>query len=73
MKPQFPDSSAIDFFKYDRERQTMDIGYKNGSLYRYFDVIEDENTGLEEAESKGAYVNRVIKKHQYMILRKRTA
>ena len=55
------DSSAIDFARYHPGRRTLDIAYKGGDLYSYFDVPVRVYRELREAPSAGEYVNREIK------------
>lgn len=57
------DSAAISRAAYDDENLTLDIWYRGGDRYSYFDVpmrIYDE---LCAAPSAGEYVNREIKPH----------
>ncbi|MEO7178243.1 MAG: KTSC domain-containing protein [Allosphingosinicella sp.] len=55
------DSSAITRAAYDEAAGTLDIRYKGGDRYRYFEVPAAAFEGLLSAPSAGEYVNRHIK------------
>ena len=55
------DSSAVERARYSPNARTLDIWYKGGDRYTYFDVPPDAYAGLREAPSAGEYVNREIK------------
>jgi hypothetical protein len=57
------DSSAIARAAYDEESATLDIWYKGGDRYRYFDVPAEAFEALLSAPSAGEYVNGRIKPH----------
>ena len=57
------ESSAITFARYHPDRRTLDIAYKGGDLYSYFDVPISIYCALRTAPSAGEYVNREIKPH----------
>lgn len=57
------DSSAVDFIDYDGESGTLDIWYREGEGYSYFEVPRDRYEALLAAPSIGAYVNAEIKPH----------
>ncbi len=52
---------------------SLDIEYKNGNLYRYLEVPQEEYDQLEAADSKGTYINQIIKKHRYIVVRRQIA
>jgi hypothetical protein len=54
-------SSAVDWVDRDPATGTVEIRYKEGDRYSYFDVPEQVYRGLLEAPSIGAYVNERIK------------
>jgi hypothetical protein len=54
-------SSAIDRAAFDPEAATLDLWYKGGDRYRYFDVPEAVFDALLAAASAGEFVNRAIK------------
>ena len=55
------DSSAIARAAYDPDSATLDLWYRGGDRYRYFDVPEAVYEALVAAPSAGEYVNREIK------------
>ncbi|MEA2999933.1 MAG: hypothetical protein QOK17_1766 [Sphingomonadales bacterium] len=55
------DSSAIDRAAYDIGAGTLDLWYKGGDRYRYFEVPEAVFEALLAAPSAGEFVNREIK------------
>ncbi len=55
------DSSAIGRAVYDPAAGTLDLWYRGGDRYRYFEVPEAIYEALVEAPSAGEYVNREIK------------
>ena len=57
------DSSAIARAAYDAEAATLDLWYRGGDRYRYFEVPEAIYEELAAAPSAGEYVNREIKPH----------
>ena len=54
-------SSAIARALYDEDEATLDIWYKGGDRYRYFEVPAEVFEALLSAPSAGEYVNRHIK------------
>jgi KTSC domain-containing protein len=62
------DSSAIARALYDETAATLDLWYKGGDRYRYFEVPEAVYDELLRASSAGEYVNREIKpRYRYEI------
>jgi KTSC domain len=61
------DSSSIASLGYDSELKTLELEYVSGGVYRYFDVPPSVHAQLMAAESKGRFVNTVIKKHYRFI------
>ena len=55
------DSSAIARAAFSEPSGTLDIWYRGGDRYRYFDVPAAVFEGLLTAPSAGEYVNRQIK------------
>jgi hypothetical protein len=56
-------SSAISRAAFAPASGTLDIWYKGGDRYRYFEVPEALFDALLTAPSAGEYVNRQIKPH----------
>ena len=54
-------SSAVERAYYDANAARLDLWYKGGDLYSYFDVPAEIYRAMLEAESIGAFVNDVIK------------
>lgn len=54
-------SSAVDWVNRDPDTGTVEIRYKGGDRYSYFDVPEHVYRALFNAASIGAYVNGRIK------------
>ena len=66
------DSSAVERGRYSPRTRTLDIWYKGGDRYSYFDVPPDIYVGLRGAPSAGEYVNREIKpRYRYEIEERR--
>jgi hypothetical protein len=59
-------SSGIKWIRYDEHTRTLDVAYTNSGEYRYFDVGPEVYAWLVKAESKGKFVNRLVKeKYRY--------
>jgi hypothetical protein len=59
-------STGIKWIRYDESARTLDVAYVNSGEYRYFDVEPDVYAWLSKAESKGKFVNRLVKeKYRY--------
>ena len=54
-------SSAIASVGYDDASGTLEVEFRSGELYRYFDVDPSDADDLLEAESPGTYLNEWIK------------
>jgi hypothetical protein len=60
------DSTAISDFAYDEEARELLIRYRGGRAYIYYEVSPDDYLAFRDAESKGKFVNKVIKrKYEY--------
>ncbi len=57
------DSSAVDRVEYSESSGTLDIWYKGGGHYSYFDVPPSLYAALLAAPSIGAFVNSAVKDH----------
>lgn len=54
-------SNGIRWIRYDERTRTLDVAYTNSGEYRYFDVGPEVYAWLVRAESKGKFVNRLVK------------
>lgn len=54
-------SKGIDWVAYDEEAQTLDVHFGESRTYRYFDVPDAVYDWLLRAQSKGKFVNRLVK------------
>jgi hypothetical protein len=54
-------SKGIGWIRYDERTRTLDVAYTNSGEYRYFDVGPEVYAWLLRAESKGKFVNRLVK------------
>ncbi len=59
-------SKGIRWIRYDERTRTLDVAYTTSGEYRYFDVGPEVYAWLTRAESKGKFVNRLVKeKYRY--------
>ncbi|RYZ92653.1 MAG: KTSC domain-containing protein [Proteobacteria bacterium] len=58
-------SSNLESVGYDANSNTLEIEFKDGDVYQYFDVPERIYTGLMNAASHGSYFDRFVKKAGY--------
>lgn len=58
-------SSSILKANYNEEEQELTITFASGKTYTYENVPVSEWEGLQQAESKGRYVNIEIKPYYY--------
>jgi len=54
-------SSNIEAVGYDDNSETLQVAFKNGSVYQYFDVPEHVFSSLRDAISVGGYLASNIK------------
>jgi hypothetical protein len=54
-------SSNISELGYDEERRILEVLFRNGSVYQYFDVSPQIYSELRQASSIGQYINSNIK------------
>jgi hypothetical protein len=59
------DSSAIATATYDFEKLTLDIEFRDGDDYRYFNVPQFVFDALLEAKSAGAFWNSVKDNYRF--------
>jgi len=55
------DSSSLQSVGYAAEARTMEITFRNGSIYRYFEVPSHTHDALLSAISKGRYFTAAIR------------
>ncbi len=55
------ESRAISRVAYDEERRELYVLFHGGKAYTYYGVPLEDYLALSEAESKGRFVNEVIK------------
>jgi hypothetical protein len=59
-------SKAVNWVRYDDVTKSLEVEFASSSLYRYFDVPRDVYEWLLKVESKGKFVNRLVKeKYRY--------
>ncbi len=58
-------SSNIVSVGYDPASLTLEIEFKNGSVYEYTNVPQEEYEAFMNADSKGTYLHSNIKKYPY--------
>jgi len=54
-------SSNIDYLKYNKEDETLEVCFANGGVYHYFGVKESAYKAFEEADSHGKHFAKHIK------------
>ena len=61
MDRQSVSSSNLRSVGYDADTQTLEVEFRNGSIYQYDGVPENVHSGLMRAASKGSYFNQHIR------------
>jgi KTSC domain len=61
VRMQAIESEAINAVGYDAQHRILRVTFHNGQSYEYLDVSSEEFRDFMSAESRGAYMNRVIK------------
>ena len=61
MQRQPVSSSTIAEIGYDQPRRVLEVLFRSGALYQYFDVPPAEHAALMQAGSHGQYLNASIK------------
>jgi len=56
-----PDCTAIEGFGYDAARRTLEVRFKRGQSYTYFNVPEKVFDAMQAAPSKGHFVTGHVK------------
>ena len=62
MAREYVTSTSVEWLEYDASARTLQIAFASGGIYRYFDVTAAVCDQLRAAESKGRFVNEVIKR-----------
>ena len=66
MQEQAVKSTGIRWIRYDERARTLDVAFVNSGEYRYFDVEPEVYAWLSKVESKGRFLNRLVKeKYRY--------
>lgn len=65
MERQSVESSNLASIGYDAENEILEVEFKHGGVYQYFDVPENVYEELMDADSHGQYFDRNIKKAGY--------
>lgn len=61
MKRERLDSSSLASAGYDPAAHVLEVEFRNGGVYQYLEVEDDEYEEFRRASSKGRYLNREIK------------
>lgn len=67
------DSTSIASIGYEPRSRELEIEFRqSGDVYRYFEVSAEEQVEFMAAESKGRYLNQVIKPkdHPYIVVKR---
>lgn len=54
-------SSNVESVGFDEDSETLEVEFKNGTLYQYFDVPKNVYEGLVGSDSVGGYLAANIK------------
>lgn len=65
------DSSSLNSLGYDARKRLLEVEFRNGGVYRYLDVPQDEFEALKGADSVGRHLNQEIKPF-YSVIKVRT-
>ena len=65
MERQSVESSNLASIGYDAENEILEVEFKHGGVYQYFDVPENVYDELMNATSHGQYFDRNVKKAGY--------
>jgi hypothetical protein len=58
-------SSNISTIGYDAQKRTLEVEFRSGSIYRYFEIPSHIHAGLMKASSHGSYLDLYVKKGGY--------
>jgi hypothetical protein len=70
-----PESSSLAALSYNADQQVLEIEFRSGETYRYFDVPATDYEALLAAESKGRHFNAHIRNrfcNQHISLNQKT-
>ena len=56
-----PGSRSIARFRYEMETLTLEVEFKKGDIYQYFDLPEPVYEAFCQADSKGKFFNQSIR------------
>ncbi len=56
-----PESSNVARFQYDADSRILTVEFKNGTMYRYFDIPSIVFEQMKSASSKGQFLAQNIK------------
>lgn len=62
MNRNYVESSNLASVGYDPSSMVLEVEFKKGTCYQYFDVPQSTYDELMASPSKGTYVNNVVKK-----------
>ena len=65
MKRDYVNSSNLESVAYDSDSMTLEVEFKHGGIYQYFNVPESIYNGLMNASSHGSYFDLNVKKGGY--------
>jgi len=63
MKRQRVQSSSLSEVGYEPKKHVLEVRFRNGGLYRYYEVPRAVYQALMAAESLGAFMNQAIRGH----------
>ncbi len=61
MRRERLDSSSVASAGYDAATRVLEVEFRNGGVYQYLEVPDEEFEGFITAPSKGRYLNTEIK------------
>jgi hypothetical protein len=70
MAREYVTSTSVEWIEYDASARTLEIAFESGGVYRYLDVPAAICERFRAAESKGRFVNELVKpRYRYVRLR----
>lgn len=58
-------SSDLVSVGYDADKEELEVEFRGGKVYRYYEIPQDLYDGFMDASSKGKYFHRKVKKANY--------